>query len=150
MRKYTRQRKILELIHSKEIETQEELSGNLEEIGINITQATISRDIKELGLVKVITDSGRYKYASIEDSKEGTKERLIKIFKSSVINFEIAGHIIVVKTLPSSAQICGLAIDSFEIEEIVGTVAGYDTLFVAINDIGKVDKVIKELQTLLN
>ncbi len=150
MRKYTRQRKILELIDNKEIETQEELSENLEKIGIDITQATISRDIKELGLVKVITDSGRYKYSAIEDNRESSKERLMKVLKSSIINFGVAGHIIVIKTLPGAAQICGLAIDSFELEGIVGTIAGHDTLFVAVDDINNVDKVIEKLKTLLN
>ncbi len=150
MRKYTRQRKILELIDVKEIETQEELSESLEEVGIDITQATISRDIKELGLVKVIADNGRYKYASIEDNKEATKERLLKTFRNSILKFEIAGNIIVIDTLPGAAQICASAIDSFEIEGIAGTIAGYDTIFTAINSIDKIDKVIEELQTLLN
>lgn len=150
MRKYTRQRKILELIENKEIETQEELSDELENSGINITQATISRDIKELGLVKVITNKGRYKYAAIEEDKAGTKERLMQIFRSSIINFEVAGPILVIKTLPGSAQICALAIDSFDIKGVVGTIAGYDTIFTAINSEKEVDKVIERLKNLLN
>lgn len=148
MRKYTRQRKILELIRNNEIETQEELSEELEKSGINITQATVSRDIKELGLVKVITNNGKYKYASIEEDKIGTKDRLMEIFRSSIVDFKVAGSILVINTLPGSAQICALAIDSFEINGIAGTIAGYDTIFVAINN--NMEKVIENLKELLN
>ena len=150
MKKYARQRRILELIEKYEIETQEELADYLKKSGIDITQATISRDIKELRLVKVLTNSGKYKYAVIDDNVEGTTDRLIKIFKSSIVNFDVAGHILVIKTLPGAAQICASAIDVLKIEGIVGTIAGDDTIFVAIGDIENIDIVIKSFQKLLN
>ena len=100
MKKYTRQRIILDLIENVEIETQEELADHLLKRGIDITQATISRDIKELRLVKVLTSSGKYKYATMDSQHEGANERLAKIFKSSVLNVSKAGNIIVIKTLP--------------------------------------------------
>lgn len=150
MKKYTRQRKIIELIMNNKIETQEELLGCLKRLGIDITQATISRDMKELGVVKVISDDGKYKYSIIENGKEGTKDRLIKIFKSSVIDIIKVGQIIVIKTLPGAAQVCASAIDNLEIDQIVGSIAGDDTIFVAINSIDNIDEVLNNLYELLN
>lgn len=150
MKKYARQRKILELIEAYEIETQEELSEHLKRTGIDITQATISRDIKELRLVKVLSKSGKYKYAVMDENIEGATERLIKIFKSSIIGFDIAGHILVIKTLPGAAQVCASAIDTLKVEHVVGTIAGDDTIFIAVSDMEYVDSVVKTFQGLLN
>lgn len=150
MKKYARQRKILELIEAYEIETQEELSEHLKRTGIDITQATISRDIKELRLVKVLSKSGKYKYAVMDENIEGATERLIKIFKSSIIGFDIAGYILVIKTLPGAAQVCASAIDTLKVEHVVGTIAGDDTIFIAVSDMKYVDSVVKTFQGLLN
>ncbi|MSS42884.1 arginine repressor [Anaerosalibacter bizertensis] len=150
MKKYGRQRKILELIETYEIETQEELADHLKRTGIDITQATISRDIKELRLVKVLSKSGKYKYAVMDDSTEGATDRLIKIFKSSITSYDVAGHILVIKTLPGAAQVCASAIDTLKIESVVGSIAGDDTIFVAISDIEHIDSVVKTFQGLLN
>lgn len=150
MKKYGRQRKILALIETYEIETQEELADYLKKSDIDITQATVSRDIKELGLVKVLSKSGKYKYAVIDDNLEGSRERLIKIFKSSITGFDIAGHILVIKTLPGAAQVCASAVDMLSVENVVGTIAGDDTIFVAVNEVEQVDAVVKAFQSLLN
>ena len=150
MKKYQRQSKILELIENFEIETQEDLSNYLKRAGIDITQATISRDIKELRLVKVLSKNGKYKYALMEDNKEGTTERLIKIFKSSVIDFNVAENIIIIKTLPGAAQVCASAIDTAKIGGIAGSIAGNDTIFVAIEKEEKTDYVLKILTSFLN
>ncbi|MBE6082603.1 MULTISPECIES: arginine repressor [Tissierellales] len=150
MKKYQRQSKILELIENFEIETQEDLSNYLKRAGIDITQATISRDIKELRLVKVLSKNGKYKYALMEDNKEGTTERLIKIFKSSVIDFNVAENIIIIKTLPGAAQVCASAIDTAKIDGIAGSIAGNDTIFVAIEKEEKTDYVLKILTSFLN
>ncbi len=108
MKKYTRQTKILELISKKEIETQEELADGLKAMGIDVTQATISRDIKELRLVKVMSKNGKYKYATIGQSQEGITDRLNKIFENSVVSIDNALNIIVLKTIPGAAQICAI------------------------------------------
>ncbi|EOC99610.1 arginine repressor [Caldisalinibacter kiritimatiensis] len=150
MKKYARQSKILELIDDKEIETQEELADNLKDLGIDVTQATISRDIKELRLVKVLSKSGKYKYAPMGHKTEGISERLIKIFENSVLSIEKAGNLLVIKTLPGAAQICGSAIDSLSVEEIVGTIAGDDTIFVAISNIDKVDNILDLFNNILD
>lgn len=146
MKKYTRQTKILELISKKEVETQEELADGLKAMGIDVTQATISRDIKELRLVKVMSKSGKYKYATIGQSQEGITDRLYKIFENSVVSIDNAMNIIVLKTIPGAAQICASAIDYMGVDEIVGTLAGDDTVFVAIRSMEYVDHVLDEFK----
>ncbi len=146
MKKYTRQTKILELISKQEIETQEELADGLKAMSIDVTQATISRDIKELRLVKVMSKNGKYKYATIGQSQEGITDRLYKIFENSVVSIDNAMNIIVLKTIPGAAQICASAIDYMGVEDIVGTLAGDDTVFVAIRSLEKVDYVLDEFK----
>lgn len=146
MKKYTRQTKILELISKKEIETQEELADGLKAMGIDVTQATISRDIKELRLVKVMSKNGKYKYATIGQSQEGITDRLYKIFENSVVSIDNAMNIIVLKTIPGAAQICASAIDYMGVDEIVGTLAGDDTVFVAIRTMENIEKVLEEFK----
>lgn len=149
MKKYTRQRIILDLIEDMEIETQEELADNLLKKGIDITQATISRDIKELRLVKVLTSSGKYKYAAMDSQQEGASERLAKIFKSSVLSVTKAENIIVIKTLPGAAQVCASAVDNFKIEGIAGTIAGDDTIFIVITRLDIAELALRDIQNLL-
>ena len=149
MKKYTRQRIILDVIENSEIETQEELANYLLEKGIEITQATISRDIKELRLVKVLTSSGKYKYATMDSQHEGINERLAKIFKSSILTVDKAENLIVLRTLPGAAQVCASAIDNFKIDGTVGTIAGDDTIFIAINHMYTMDSIVEEIQNLL-
>ena len=146
MKKYTRQTKILELISKSEVETQEELADALKSMGIDVTQATISRDIKELRLVKVMSKSGKYKYATIGQSQEGITDRLNKIFENSVVSIDNAMNMIIIKTIPGAAQICASAIDYMGIDEIVGTIAGDDNVFVAVRDMAHVDLVLQEFK----
>lgn len=146
MKKYTRQSKILELISRKEIETQEELADGLKNMGIDVTQATISRDIKELRLVKIMAKSGKYKYATIGQSQEGITDRLNKIFENSVVSIDNAMNIIIIKTIPGAAQICASAIDYMGVDDIVGTLAGDDTVFVAARDLEVVNTVLEEFK----
>lgn len=146
MKKYTRQSKILELISKKEVETQEDLAEGLKAMGIDVTQATISRDIKELRLVKVMSKSGKYKYATIGQSQEGITDRLNKIFENSVVSIDAAVNLIIIKTIPGAAQICASAIDYMGIDEIAGSLAGDDTVFVAIKDIESVEYVLHEFK----
>lgn len=149
LKKYNRQSKILELIDKYEIETQEELAETLKNQGIDVTQATVSRDIRELKLVKVATKRGKYKYASMENSSEGSSDRLIKIFKNSIISVNMAGHILVVKTIPGAAQICASAVDSLGIDEIVGTIAGDDTIFIAVSSQESAEDIVENFSGLL-
>lgn len=149
MKKYARQTKILEIIEENEIETQEELADFLKKQGIEVTQATISRDIRELGIVKVLAKNGKYKYATLKQKQDCITERLINIFKNSIISIEVAGNLIVLKTLPGAAQIAGSAIDSMNINDVVGTIAGDDTIFVAVNSTEKTTEVLELFQKLI-
>ena len=148
MKKYTRQRIILDIISSNEIETQEELANLLTEKGINITQATISRDIKELRLIKVLTASGKYKYASMDKSHEGITDRLVVIFKTSVLNVVSIDSLVIVKTIPGAAQVCASVLENFKITGVEGVIAGDDTIFVAVKEVSK-DSVYESINDIL-
>lgn len=115
-------------------------------MGIDVTQATISRDIKELRLVKIMAKSGKYKYATIGQSQEGITDRLNKIFENSVVSIDNAMNIIIIKTIPGAAQICASAIDYMGVDDIVGTLAGDDTVFVAARDLEVVNTVLEEFK----
>ncbi len=128
--KYNRQAKILEIIEKNEIETQEELVLKLKEEGMDVTQATISRDIKELKLVKVLTDSGKSKYASIEQSDNEISGKLLRVFTEAFVSIDYANNIAVVKTLPGMAQAVASAVDSLKWPGIIGTIGGDDTVMI--------------------
>jgi transcriptional regulator of arginine metabolism len=150
MKKYARQSKILELINEKEVETQEDLAEALKNIGTDVTQATISRDIKELRLIKVTAKSGKYKYGTIEESQNSISDRLVRIFKNSIVSIDPAMNIIIIRTIPGAAQICGSAIDSLQITDIGGSIAGDDTVFVACKSLESVEEIINNLYSLIN
>jgi len=125
--------KILEVIENNVVETQEELVELLRESGINVTQATISRDIKELNLIKVPAAAGHYKYAMpFERGLGNALERLERMFKDSVLQVEDSENLIVIKMLPGTAQGLASIIDSLKWQEIIGTVAGDDTILVVV------------------
>lgn len=147
--KYTRQKKILEIIESKEIETQEELSDELKKQGLNVTQATVSRDIKELRLVKTLAGDGKYKYAILSDQDNVLSGRLVEILKNSIVSVDYAGNILVMKTLIGSAQAAAAAIDAVGLDEIVGTIAGDDTIFLLIRDANKIEEIIEHFRELM-
>lgn len=147
--KYTRHKKILEIIETKEIETQEELSDELKKQGLNVTQATVSRDIKELRLIKTLTRGGKYKYTILNGQDNILSDRLVKIFKNSIISIDYAGNILVMKTLTGSAQAAAAAIDAAGLEEVVGTIAGDDTIFLLIRDVNKIGEIIKHFRKLM-
>ena len=121
---------IKEIIETQEIETQEELAAALRARNIDVTQATVSRDIKELRLLKVLSESGGYKYATADKAEHGLADRFIRIFNESVISITPAGNLIVIKTISGSAHVAGEAIDSLKWSEIVGTISGDNTLLV--------------------
>lgn len=127
MSKMQRHIKIRELINENEIETQDELVDQLKALDYNVTQATVSRDIKELHLVKVPTLSGRYKYSLPADLKFNPYEKLKRLIVDAFVSIDHAGHFIVLKTLPGNANAIGVLIDNLEWEEIMGTICGDDT-----------------------
>jgi transcriptional regulator of arginine metabolism len=128
--KYSRHAKILEIIDKNVIETQEELAEKLKELGMDVTQATVSRDIKELRLIKVMSKEGQSRYASMEQSDTNNTNRLLTILMESVLSTDYANNIVVVKTLPGMAQAAASAIDSLKWVDIVGSIAGDDTIMI--------------------
>ena len=127
--KKRRQAKILELIANNEIETQEELQDYLLKYGFEVTQATISRDIKELRLVKDLSSKGRYIYSTGKKRKNNVAYRAGGIFNESIISIDYALNTIVIKCFAGMANAACAAIDSMEHDEVLGTIAGYDTIF---------------------
>ena len=132
--KNDRQAAILSIIETQDIETQEELADALRASGIAVTQATVSRDIKELRLLKVLTSRGTYKYAPAYNAQHAMSDRFVQIFVASVISIEYAQNIIVIKTLPASANAAAEAIDGMHLKEVLGTMAGDNTILVVVHD----------------
>ena len=150
MSKRDRQKEILRIISSIDIETQHHLIEELNKIGINATQATLSRDIKELHLVKELTSNGLYRY--VAGNKSGNQDhfgKLKTIFRESVTSFAYASNIVVVKTLPGLASAACSALDSMGFESLVGTIAGDDTGFLAMSDIEAAKQFCREIEKML-
>ena len=148
--KSARQEKILEIIASKDVETQSQLIDELSACGVKSTQATLSRDIKELRLVKELTGEGRYRYvAASRDEFTDFDLRLKKIFRECVTAYATAQNLIVIKTLPGLAPAACAALDGMDIEGLVGTLAGDDTAFLAMKDTQAADAFEKEIEKLL-
>ena len=148
--KKLRQQKILEIISQHEIETQNQLIDALRENGINSTQATVSRDIRELRLVKELSTGGKYKYSVPAASGVlDYGDKLITIFRESVKSFECAQNIVVIKTYPGLANAACAAIDSMEIRFLVGSLAGDDTIFLAMTDNAAAEAFRKDIESML-
>lgn len=147
--KTRRQAQILELINQYPIETQEELLIRLKENGFNVTQATVSRDIKELRLLKSLSPDGKYRYTSISKSSSDIKDNLHGFFNSSVISIKSAQNIVVVKTLAGMANALCATIDSNEFTSVVGTIAGDDTIFIVCTDNEYASKLVIDLKKFL-
>ncbi|QQK75928.1 transcriptional regulator ArgR [Salicibibacter cibarius] len=130
MTKGKRHVKIREIINEQEVDTQEELVFQLQEAGFNVTQATVSRDIKELHLVKVLTQDGRYKYSLPADRRFNPEEKLKKHLFDSFVSIDYSDHLIVLKTLPGNAHAIGALIDNLNWEDIMGTICGDDTILI--------------------
>ena len=148
--KTQRQAKILEIISTTIVDTQEQLLALLQEEGFHTTQATISRDIKELRIVKELTGLGNYRYTTGNNEIEGTfSARLNTIFKECVIGFDYAQNIIVVKTLPGLASAAAYAIDGMNIHSVVGSLAGDDTVMIVMRDNNSAAVFCGEMKSLL-
>lgn len=130
--KTVRQVAILDIIEKQEIKTQEELASALNARGIRVTQATVSRDIKELRLLKVLTPSGKYKYATGDQADNNLTDRFIRMLAESLLSVSSANNLIVVKTLSGSANVAAEALDSMHWPEVLGTLAGDNTVLLII------------------
>lgn len=148
--KNARHNLILEIIDTMDIETQEELAEELKRRGVRVTQATVSRDIKELRLLKVLSEKGGYKYATVERAEKGMNDRFARILAESIVNIESVNNLVVVTTLTASANAAGEAIDSMKWSEVLGTIAGDNTLLIIARSNEAVDTLLTRLNTLLN
>ena len=148
--RYSRQNKILDLIANNEIETQEKLATMLRAQGYDVTQATISRDIKELQLIKVLSPSGKYKYAVSTQQDTPISDRFIKIFRETITGFSSAKNLIIIKTLSGCGPAAGEAIDNIGLPHIVGSIAGDNTLLLVIDDDENVQEILSVFNNMLN
>lgn len=149
--KSQRQAKIMEIISTRNVETQEQLLEALKQEGFNGTQATISRDIKELRIVKELTNLGTYRYTTSNGEITGSfSARLNTIFRECVIGYDYAQNIIVIRTLPGLGSAAGAAIDAMNMSAVVGSLAGDDTVMVVMRDNNTAAAFCGEIKSLLN
>lgn len=144
--KTKRQRKIIELINKQNIETQEELARLLIESGFQVTQATISRDIRELNLTKVSTEDKKQKYVLGNVSNITINSKYMRVLNDGILSLDTAGNILVIKTVAGMAMAVGAAIDAIEIKEIIGCIAGDDTVMCVIKNSHKIEEVKNMLE----
>ena len=146
--KIKRHSKIIELINTYDIETQEELAQRLEDSGFVVTQATVSRDIRDLKLSKVVYGDGKQKY-SLMPKQDGISEKYPKILKEAFISMDMAQNILVVKTVSGMAMAVAAALDSLQMSEIVGCIAGDDTIMAAIRSVDDTVTVMERIRKLI-
>ncbi|MCI7735734.1 MAG: arginine repressor [Clostridiales bacterium] len=147
--KARRQALIREIVESQSIQTQEELAQALGERGLLVTQATVSRDIKEMHLLKVLAEDGSYRYATMDKEEQGTNDRLIRMLSDSVVSMDSANNLIVIRTLPGSAHVAGEAVDCLKWPEVLGTIAGDNTILVIVRSNEDVDAVMRRFRGII-
>ena len=147
--KTKRQTKMLELIKKHNIETQEELSDYLQKEGYQVTQATVSRDIRELKLTKVAMSNGRQKYAALTEANEDLSEKYTRVFRDAFVSMDMGQNILVIKTDSGMAMAVAAAIDAMHLHEIVGCIAGDDTIMCAVRSVDDTIAVMSRLRKLV-
>lgn len=143
MARNSRQSKILDIINNKAIETQDELVNELIKSGINATQATVSRDIKELGLLKAMSENGVYRYVTVKGVDQPMSTKLLNVYKETVISVVDANNMVVVRTIEGSAHAVSMIISQLNLMEVIGKIADDDTLLL-VTDSGKGAVALKE------
>lgn len=147
--KSKRQSRILELIRNNDIETQEELQAYLVKDGFAVTQATVSRDIRDMKLTKIATNGGKQKYVSLNDNNEDLSEKYVRVLKEGYISMDMAQNILVIKTVSGMAGAVCASIDAMNIHEIVGSIAGDDTIMCAIRTTEDTVAIMKKLRKII-
>lgn len=150
MARANRQLKILDIISKHDVDTQEELVDYLHSEGFAVTQATVSRDIKEMGIIKTLSSDGRhYKYAAQQTKEATAADKFLSMFKNTVISIKSSGNLIVLKTEAGSAGPAAELIDKLSYDEVLGVIAGDNTIFVAVDGLDHVDTIRRRLEDLL-
>lgn len=148
--KVNRHAKIVELISKYQVETQEELAERLNAAGFRVTQATVSRDIRDLKLTKVPAENGRQKYAVLQNEQSGLGEKYIRILKDGFVSMDMAQNILVIKTVSGMAMAVAAALDAMKWNEIVGCIAGDDTIMCAVRSVDDTILVMDKMTKMLN
>ena len=146
MMKIKRQARILELINQYDIETQGELADYLRQEGCKVTQATISRDIRELKLMKVSTGGGHQKYTAAEPASERLVEKYLRVLRDGFVSMDRAGNLVVIRTVSGMAMAVAAALDAMNWSEVAGCIAGDDTIFCAIHTPEEAEKVMDKIR----
>lgn len=150
MARANRQLKILDIISKHDVDTQEELVDYLRSEGFAVTQATVSRDIKEMGIIKTLSSDGRhYKYAAQQTKEATAADKFLSMFKNTVISIKSSGNLIVLKTEAGSAGPAAELIDKLSYDEVLGVIAGDNTIFVAVDGLDHMDTIRRRLEDLL-
>ncbi len=147
--KATRQKAILEIIRQQDINTQEELAEALKKLNFNVTQATVSRDIKELRLLKTLSNEGAYRYSMVDNVEHTLDERFRRIFSESVLSVSSAYNQVLIRTLSGSANVAAEMIDSLGWPEIIGTLAGDNTVLLIVRTIEEVTEILTKINAML-
>ncbi len=147
--KKSRHQKIKELVERYEIETQEELADRLREAGCQVTQATVSRDIRELKLSKIPTGEGRQRYTVLVHSDHYLSDKYIRVLKDGFVSMDMAQNILAVKTVSGMAMAVAAAIDAMKLKEIVGSIAGDDTIMMAVRTVEDTETVMEKIRSVL-
>jgi len=148
--KSLRHEKIYEIIKSKDVETQEELAEELRNEGINVTQATVSRDIKELNLIKILSHNGKYKYSAPTKAKNYNPNAMANMLSKTALTVEKIDKFLVVKTISASASLAAEALDSFELDGVAGTIAGDNTVLVITRSHEKAEEIVSLIKNLIH
>lgn len=148
--KVNRHTKIVELINKYQIETQEELAEKLNESGFQVTQATVSRDIRDLKLTKVPIENGKQKYSILHNGQNNMGEKYIRVFKDGFVSMDMAQNILVIKTVSGMAMAVAAALDTMNWAEVVGCIAGDDTIMCAVRSVEDTVLVMEKMRKMLD
>ena len=149
MQKKERQKLIIELINEVEIDTQEEITSRLNDKGVQVTQATISRDINELNLIKVAGKTKKFKYSQIDISSTELSNKIVSLFREIVVSITCVNNLIVVKTVSGNASAAGMVVDKMTMPQILGSIAGDDTLLIVTKSSLDAEVILKRLKEML-
>ena len=148
--KVSRHAKIIELISQNDIETQEELAERLNGAGFKVTQATVSRDIRDLKLTKVSVDGGRQKYVVLKPEEDGMSEKYIRVLRDGYISMDMAQNILVIKKVSGMAMAVAAAVDAMKWKEVVGCIAGDDTIMCAVRSVDETVAVMEKIRKIVS
>ena len=147
--KKSRQEKIMEIIESKDVETQEELANYLKEAGFAVTQATVSRDIRKLKLSKIPDGKGRQKYAASKREDGSVEERYIRVLREGFTSMDMAQNLVVIRTVSGMAMAVAAALDAMKFPEVLGCIAGDDTIMVASRTVEEAGELIHKIREMI-